>query len=520
MLPLLRRWRFPLLLAAALIILEILLTLFIQSRAGADRVWLGDYVWNTSDQAVYLTYIEEAKRGAIFFHSLYAPPEAKAFIHPAYVPIGWIAWLGHLTAQQAHEVGRWLVTLIATLLFHSVTRALTKTEREASIATATITLGGGLGWMLVVHQGMQGFFPHEFFVPDVSSESFFFPTLLGGAHIPLSMALLVYSLHRLWQDISVRKASWQSIASTSALFLIHPYFVPVIGLYGLITILVERVPLRSILRLAASYLPFAVLTISPHVWSYLHDPYRRFLLDTNFLNLAPFTENLFSVLPWLGFIVWRFRRDPLQKKERWILVWIATTVLIICIPSIHFKRKILEGTGVGVMLLALPVWFRVLAWAKRTGKIAHVGMWTMIILSPFSIIQSQLAWVTKPMGNGDEFFVSKNIANAWEWIRQNTDENALILPDQPWVGLWIAPNTLRHVWIAHDYETPHWDQRKRFLQDMFVEKNSARVQAMLKETGADFLVTSSQKNGIFISQNTSSTWSPAANFGEVTIWKH
>lgn len=525
MFPSLRRVRFPLTLAFGLIISQLLLALLIQSQAKPDRVWLGDYVWNTSDQAVYLNYIEQAKRGAIFFKSFYAPAEAGTFLHPTYVPIGWIARVFDLTATQAHEVSRWIVTLISVFLFYAVAKDLTNTERDARIATVTMMIGGGIGWILVVHQSMQGFFPHGFFVPDVSSETFFFPTMLGGAHIPLSMALLVYGLHRTGKDLSAIKnkdrtqLSWQMILSTNLLFFIHPYFVPILGVYGLLMMAFLQLSARDLLRIILTYLPFTIASIGPHIWSHFSNPYRRFLLEGNQLKLASPIANLFSVLPWLGFILWRFRKESLQEREKWIVLWLIAVVLVIALPFIHFKRKMLEGVGAGVMLLALPIWLRVLAWAKRTGWIAHAGMWTMIVLSPLSIVQSQIAWVMDPhLSRGDEFFVSTDFPQMWNWLSRETFEDTMILPDEPWVGLWISAKALRRTWIAHDYETPHWSERRAFLNRLFQTSSSKRVQEMLKETQADFIVTTTMERGAFIDTHKGEDWKEVKRFNEIRIW--
>jgi heme/copper-type cytochrome/quinol oxidase subunit 3 len=134
---------------------------------------------------------------------------------------------------------------------------MTKDERDARIATATIVLGGGIGWMVVVYQALNGIFPADFSAPaDVTSETFFFPTIIGGAHIMLSTALLAYGLHRLWIELEPDSRSHtRSLVSITALFAIHPYFVPLIGLYVLVLVAYKRLPWRYIAKLAYIYGP-------------------------------------------------------------------------------------------------------------------------------------------------------------------------------------------------------------------------------------------------------------------------
>lgn len=521
MLALFRRWTFPFLLSLGLILVQFFLASFIARQAGPGRVWLGDYLWNSADQAVYFTYIEQAKAGALTFYNLYAPLDAARFIHLMYVPIGWLAAIFHLTPLWAHELGRWIATGIAVVLLYRVAQTFTKSEQEARIATTTIALGGGLGWMVVVHQAMMGVFPTDFSAPaDVTSETFFFPTIIGGAHIILSTALLIYGLQRLWKELDPESPThWRSILSVTALFALHPYFVPLIGLYLLGLVVYKHLAWRYVLRMALLYGPFFLLAIAPHAWSQWHDPYRRFFLAENHLPLGSLTANVFSFLPWLGFIAWRWKRQPIKKEEAWIIAWIIAALVLIAIPSVHFKRKMLEGLGVGIMLLAFPIWQRVLRWAKHTGKIAYVGMWAMILLSPLSLIQSQAAWVTRTMGRGDEFYVSRELIQAWQWLRISSPINSVILPDDIWVGVWTPPNSGRHVWIGHDHETPGWKGRKTFLQDLFQEQDPQRVRNMLNETKADIVVTTSADNGMFMREKASSDWEEAVKMGEVSVWR-
>lgn len=521
--PFLRRFRFPLLLSLALIIFQAALFLFISDQAGPNRTWLGDYIWNSSDQAVYFTYIEQAKQGAIWFHSFYTPNEAGTFLHPFYIPVGWIARIFNLSALHAHEITKALVTIIAALLCWSVARKTCEDERNAKIATIVMLAGGGLGWILVVKQAMTGFFPQDFFIPDISTETFFFPTTMGGAHIPLSISLLIYSFYRLWHDLSDKTRrhlpSWQGLTALTLLLFIHPYFVPTLGIAGLLIVIKQRLPLANILRSGLLYTLFIAFALSPHIYTYFANPYRRFLLDGNVLDTPSLTQNLFAFLPWLGFVIWRIRKHPFTEKERWIVVWIISVAITLLLPF-NFKRKLLEGFGLAIILLAIPVWVKILAWAKRTGKIAYVGIWAMVFLSPFSILQSQLAWITQPLGKGDEFFVSKNVEATWQWLRTHTTDQDMILTDTPWLGLWIPPNTLRHVWIAHDYETPNYEERRKLLKELFESQDPNRIQELLKTTEATILVTSSGKNGILIQEKAGEEWKKMAEHGEITVWKH
>lgn len=517
------RWRFPLILSLALILFQAGLFTFIQHQAGPTRAWLGDYIWNSSDQAVYFTYIEQAKQGSIWFKSFYTPQEAGTFLHPFYIPVGWIAYLLNLPPLHAHEIAKAIVTMIATFLLWTVARGTTENDRDANIATIIMLAGGGMGWILVVKQAMTGFFPQDFFIPDISTETFFFPTTMGGAHIPLSIALLIYSLYRLWHDLTnkdhVPRPSWQGLMGITLLLFIHPYFVATLGIAGLIIAIKERVFIGNIIRSGLIYSLFVTLALAPHIYTYFANPYRRFLLDGNVLDMPSLTQNFFAFMPWIALIVWRLRRHHFTEKEHWILIWIASVAITLILPF-NFKRKLLEGFGLALILLAIPVWTQVIAWAKRTGKIAHVGIWAIAFLSPFSIFQSQLAWVTYTLGKGDEFFVSQHIQQTWEWLKKNTTNKDMILTDTPWLGLWIPPNTSRHVWIAHDYETPDYKQRRALLKELFETQNQERVQSLLKETGSTILVTSSFENGNLLKEKAGNQWKEAATFGELTIWKH
>lgn len=518
----LKRNRFPLLLALGLVVMEILVALLLLNAAGPDRRWLGDTIQNPSDQAVYLSYIEQIRQDANGLKNLYAPEPQTPFWIPFYVFIGLVARLTGWSGLLTNEVVRWLSTIVSLLILHVVSRRLTKNENDANWATALIAVGGGAGWIIGVWNSIHHIIQIPFVVPDVAAETFFFPKLLAGAHIPISFALLAFSLEWLWYDATheKRRPGVVGYFATVLLFAIHPYFAPIFAFFGLIAVLYERRHFFVAARRISVFAIAACVGIAPSALAYLLNPTRRFILDQNVLPLGSWWEWVAAFAPWIAALIWRIqRRVRLDEREQWLVAWILSACLALFLPF-QWKRKLTEGLGAAAVWLALPAILVAREWLRKQSRFILFSAFVALCFSPLQVLMSQVAWAGGGFGRGDELFLSKNIFSAWSFIKRETPHDAIVLSDTVNVGLWTPPYALRHVWVGHDMETPDWKTKVIEQKIIFQTGSTDEAKRLIESTGANLILTTTASSTERISNlSEETTWRSVATFDEVTVWE-
>lgn len=508
---------FPLLLGIAVVILQILVLVAFRTAQTNDRVWLGGTIINAGDTAVYLNYIEQGRRGAIVLKNFFAPPDAGAYWHSIYIPLGWAARALNISSFWAFESARWLAILFAVCLLYAIAKASSQHDRDARWITGFMVFGGGFGWMYVIWQSLHGFFPSDFTVPDVSIEAFFFPTSTIAPHIILSFALLPFALLQIWRALNLPGQA-KKIGPVALFFLlfIHPYFTPIIGLSSIImTFLAQTSWKQRIVRI----LPFAVtgiLAIVPHVHVHITNPSRRFLLEKNFVPLLYPWAWVFALLPWIILIALR-ARERLDRRDYWLIAWIIAIILALFLP-IEWKRKLVQDIGVVFILLASPSVLRLRDRLVRMGWIPVAAGWLFVAFSPLLLVQSEIAWAQGRASKDDVLYTTPAIMNAWKWIQANTDEHSIVLTDDVWIGNWTPVYAYRHVWIGHNYETPVWEEKLAKIDYLFDPK-TIKPFSEIDETNANVLLITSRETSEHLEKiSENSEWTETFNEDAISVW--
>jgi hypothetical protein len=180
--------------AGAVVVLTSLPYLLGFAVQGEAQVYTG-FVFGVEDGNSYIAKMLTGTFGAWKFYSPYtAYPQEGVWIFPLYI------WLGKLAAAPGlHEqlvaifhllrVGALALAVLATYDFLAFFLADVRLRR---FGLALVTLGGGLGWLVMLLGGQLwlGSIPLEFYSP----EAFGFLSLYGLPHLALARALLLWAL--------------------------------------------------------------------------------------------------------------------------------------------------------------------------------------------------------------------------------------------------------------------------------------------------------------------------------------
>lgn len=524
---LIRRHAFPALLALGLITYELLFTWLLAYGQPPGTRWLGDSLQNSGDVAVYLSYIRQgATQVPPLLQNLFAvEPHAARFD---------LFWSG-LSAIYAwtkaspiliHEIARAFATLALAFSLHAAARSVAKDEREARLGSLLAAGGIGLGWLYSAVLGATNQWSWRTDgAPDIVTEFAVVPTLLGGAHMILSMALLIYVMRGVWEVAhNPARRLWTVMLATAALTAFHPYFIPLIvaalclawvkcvrdatraphsapqrsgthtairrDTYGRMRLFNDHdgTFLRPLLLLA-SLLP----SLAYYLWL-LRDPaFRVHHLQANFLPLASPDRWLFALLPAALALAWLARRHDrwrlFLKHSRWCLVWLVSAAALALLLPVPWSRKLTEGLMVPLALLTLPAWSALFSRLPRLAR--SILLAGLAGAAPLHMFASQAAWLKSPE-HARWFNRPEAVFRAWSFLE--TRPNAVIVSDDAWTNIWTPAWTGKTVWTGHNHETPDFKRKQAVWKDLFAARDRDTTRFILQTIPVTHLLLTSKES--------------------------
>jgi hypothetical protein len=502
---------------------EIAVAALIAFSAPAGTHWLGDTIENSSDTAVYLSYLAQGADGHVLLKDLYAiEPNAARF------DLVW-STLGE-TARTippiiAQEFARWIFTIVLVFAVYYAARGLTDKETHAKLATVLAFAGVSQGWLVSIYLTLTHAWKWNGtpIAPDVATEFSIPPILWGGAHVILSLALLITGLRLIWRayDTKSQRDAWLGSAAMGTLFCFHPYFAPLfVCFFAIIFLTFRRAPITTFVRLAV---PSAICCL-PSVAIFLplaFDPvFRAHHLSANILPLSGPGLWLITLAPFLIALGWRInKRIALSNRERWIVAWIFAALLAMLFPF-PWKRKLTEGLSVACIFLTLPAWTalwdtirKASPWQARLNAAFFIVFASLV---HFHLLTSQLAWI----GNPERqfwFYQPNDVFSAWQAIHDDTPTSSVVVTDDLWLNLWTPAETDRTVYVGHDQETPN-DVTKRALWGTLGNATTTQgAEQLLDEMHANVFLLSSPTSTEQLGPLLEPDWKSIYHSGDITV---
>lgn len=500
------RWKILATIAAGMLAFEILLVGMMAFSGPKGTRWLGDTMQNASDVAVYLSEIRQGADGNVLLKNLFAVEPHAARFDVVWSVLGLIARNG-IPPFVVHESARILFTLALAAALLSAARSVSESERDARLATLLAFGGVGTGWLYSLWLGANGLWkPMTYAAADVVTEFGVSPTLIGGAHMILSLALLLTALRLIWTAAAERSTRRLCIGATAAgtLLLFHPYFGPLLAVYALVSFVTNRKALG--LRHAAAFVGILTVGAIPAIVVYLplaFDPvFRSHHLSANVLPLAPWPAWIATLLPFGLAFAWRWKRGlQIRADEQWILAWLLAAAVCMALPF-PWTRKYTEGLGVALVLLTLPAWFALRNWALRgVVGLQRVAVGTALLLAvfltPLHILASHAVWASNP-STQSWFYQTDGVFRAWDYLRMQTASSAVVISDDRWINLWTPAYAGRTVWVAHDHETPDFAAKRAAWKRLLATDDSLEAESILARAGVThFLTTTPESSARF-----------------------
>lgn len=329
------------------------------------------FLFGVEDGNSYIAKMRRGMEGEWLFRSPYSGMEQKGLL--AFLPYYLIAKLagGRDTHEQLvilfhwFRIGAGMICILATYRFLCEYLSLRYYRRMALIL---ITLGGGLGWLILLFGDVQ-VLPLEFYSP----EAFGFLSLYGLPHLSLARALMLLALveyiHIWSSDIEARRLihgwrlslCWLGVGLSQPIqagilaivFAIHLFVELIRHAFGR-SISVKRDSIKGVVLsiFGASWLPGILLAYTGY--AFLTDPYLRIWAAQNRLPSASIALYLLSygwLLPLVLGGISKMQRSG-DETSRLLLIWLLAAGGLIFIP-ISIQRRLIEGIWVVLILSAI-----------------------------------------------------------------------------------------------------------------------------------------------------------------------
>ncbi len=495
-----KKLSFPLIFSLCLAAILAALTCLHWYSAPIGEKWLGCTIHNSSDVAVYFSYLKQGADKHFLLTNLYAIEPTLARFDVVWSTLGIFSRFG-LHPIIIHELARLGFSAALVFAVYLTAKKITANEGDARLATLLCFAGISTGWIHSVYLAVFNLWtPITYSSPDVMTEFAVGPLLFGGAHAILSLALLLTALRFSWDAFAVgslRRTAQAAICLTF-LFLFHPYFIFVLIVFCLIAMIKFKTNLTAkkiiivLWLLTLSAVP-AMIVYIPLFFDKIFFTHHAVI---NVLPLSPWPAWPIALLPFIIAFIWRARKKiRFSEKEYWLLAWIVSVFVCLLLP-LPFKRKLTEGLNTALVLLTLPAWFAVRDWLwkkpMRTINFLMSGMFILAAsLSPVHLITSQLAWISEPK-NQAWFYQPIELFSAWNYLSLHAASSSVITSDNLWLNVWSPAYSGKKTYVAHDHETPDYPRKREEWHRLTTSQNEQEVRKLLIELPLTHLILTKQ----------------------------
>ena len=499
-------WRWALGWSIAIVLLSCLPYLMATQMAPPGWQFAGILV-NPYDGQSYLAKMRQGFDGQWLFHLTYTPePHEGAFIFTFYLALGHLARLTGLPLIIVFHLARLIAGFILLLVSFRFINFVLADPHERRLAFILLATSSGLGWLGAIF----GAFPIDLWVP----EAFVPYSLFANPHFPLAMALMLLILQQATEKITEERGekgerreeqqgeggkekgevffplpSLFPLLSSVLLALILPFAMltvwAVLAVYlGWQFYIATRhnpnsfhlsfLPLSSLPSLLSPLLSLPVIVYD--YWVSATNPVLA-AWSTQNVTLAPSALNFGLGYGLVGLLAvaggWVIIRQRVKNKGEWlVLLWAITTLLLVYFPFFDLQRRLINGLHIPLCILAAVGLNRWLA--SNALRYNYRRMFTNIVVT-IGALGTLFVWTIPLLGflhpptegqTSALFFVRGSESVAFNWLRENSTSNSVILAS-PRLGMFVPGQTGGRAFYGHPFETIDAKSKKEMVEAFY-----------------------------------------------------
>ncbi len=509
-----REWLYVAVAILIVLVITAIPYLFAYRSAPADKQFMGVMV-NIPDHFQYFSWMRESQTQILVPNQLTPEDSTPLLFNFLWWTLGRIEVLTGINYAGLYQITRWLAgafVMAATYYFCGVIFT-SRTKRCTSFLIATI--GGGMGWLLVVEKTLLGLADVNSPFALYTSEPNTFLNILAFPHFSIAAGLIaiVFALVLQGQRSKNMRYAWLAAAVSLLLGVQHAYdmfiIYPVIGLYALFIWLRDR-------KFPMYLFKLGIIVVLISMWPALQafyitqaDPVWKGVL-AQFDNAGAFTP-----APWLLPILmgiplllalwaldirtpWRDRDDT----HLFILAWFLAHIPLIYIP-LNFQIHMLSGWQIVTAILAtIAIYTRIVPLLKRffqnrsreqLTRWATVGVLLLVI--PVNVYL--IGWRFIDLRRADyPFYAPTENIEALDYLETQVASNDVVLSGLD-MGQYIPALTGARSFLGHWAQTLNYFDKQDMVEAFFTESTSdADRETILRHFSVDYVLYTEREQAI------------------------
>ncbi len=466
-----KEWFFVWVMAGLLILLTAAPFLFGYLQRPTDAVFTGLHHLAPGDTNVFLSMIEQVQQGENAFLNLYtSEPQARIFINPLWLSVGWIGKLFHFSNLLTLHVARSLAIIAMVYVLYLFVSYFIKQIRWRRWVLLALLFASGLGVF---------FNPFLFDANNIYehptdiwiAESVTFLSALHSPHLIASLTLMVLTFYLMLRAFDTQQLKYSVGAGIASFFLawFHPFNGPTVFAVLLVYMLTMFIWHRRIYwRWVKHYVILGLCTLPAVIYLFTLQQTDWVIRNWSAQNILP-SPSIWMYIIGFGLLlplaligVWR--TVQLQYSRRLFLaVWMVVSWVLIYMP-VSFQRRMSEGMQIPLIILA--VCGIIFLFKRISHTYLRIGFaMTLLLFLPLSNLQvlgqEFYLFSSKPTL---PYYLEQDEVDAMHWLRDQAGYRDIIFSSY-YIGNYIPAYSGRVVWIGHGpqtidlpwkYETSKW----------------------------------------------------------------
>jgi hypothetical protein len=417
------------------------------------------------DSNTYLAWIRQASEGWWLLVDRYTTePTGRCFFHPVFLALGLLVRLTGLPILAVWVVARVASAALATFCLFLFVRRAVGPGRQALIALATITLGGGIGWYWLVTDGSAA--STDVWMPELTFyQSLRWPFLWS---IALVMMMAFFAAAAEAIASGSRRAALAAGLLFAAVALVHPYNVVTFTVVPGVFMATEALRNRRVDWSAVGNYVLIGLLAAPAILYQIAvvriDPVLKLHSEVDMTSPGPFwyLTGFGPVLIALALFGLRpaWRGGPLARLA---VVWAVAGALLLYSP-VSFNRRLVTGLIIPVGILASypaeAFVARVLTARPTRARVAAAAAAValfLVAIVPTNALATREDWRSALYGRYP-VYIDRDLTGAFEWLR--AAEPGVVVADEN-LGNLVPAFTGQTVYAGHWAQTVDYGLKLR-----------------------------------------------------------
>jgi len=503
-------WRFVGIVSLAVLLLTSLPYLFATFTAPADKQFMG-FLINVSDHTQYLSWYKGFQTDHLITNRLTSEENPPLFFNLLWWSLGRLGLYTGLSYVVVYQIFRWLAGAFFLAMVYLVAACFFPDVLRRRIAFLVVSLGAGLGWILVVIKYLWSMddvpLPLNLYIAEGNS----FLCILGYPHFAEAAGLILAVFWLLLRGEQQNNLRYGLYAGLVALLLgwqhtydlIIVWGIPVV--YGSVRLLLDR---KWPHYWFWSMLMVGLISCAPafySVWLTSANPLWKEVL-AQFSNAGVFTPTPLHMLILMGIPLIaalitlglrlrdRLRQwgaiQPAAQNEVFLVVWFIVGWALTYIPT-DYQVHMISSWQVPVGLLAvLGLFHYAIPALKRRWDMPRlvrpVALLFVLLVIPTNLYL--IAWRFVDLNRYNyPFFLYRDEVAAIDWLEEEAPPESIIFSAYE-AGRYIPGLSGRRVFLGHWAQTVDFFNKRDMVAEFFAETtNDTRRQEILQSYDIDYL---------------------------------